>query len=175
MNLDRFSVKQVGIASAGLLSLVLTATGGLLQLVLGQVEDGTLEAEAVMATLLAVKDTRFHAVQVQQFLTDVSATGDTGGLEDAQGHLEAGKAALARAVEHRSALADRAQELGAALAKLHAVGVEMAQAYVKEGREAGNKLMQAPGTGFDAAVSTFTKRLGALSACRVAASRWQPP
>jgi methyl-accepting chemotaxis protein len=104
----------------------------------------------VFSTAQLSKDLRFDVVQVQQWLTDVSATRGRDGMDDG---FEKAKSFVARFGADADRLSGHAQalgdtELGKALAdaKLHfapyyEVGLRMAQAYVAEGPEGGNRLM----------------------------------
>ena len=97
-----------------------------------------------------VKQVELDIVQVQQFLTDVSATRGLDGLDDGWALAEEFSQQLPQDIEAATGLA---QSLGSAetVAELQAVqvaflpfyqqGVQMAQAYVSDGTAAGNALM----------------------------------
>jgi methyl-accepting chemotaxis protein len=104
------------------------------------------------------------AVQIQQFLTDVSATGDSAGLVDAQHHLDGARRQLATLVMLDPAHSSDWETLGRDIERIHGLGQEMAKAYAEQGREAGNALMKRPGDGFDAAVANVSERVGVLRA-----------
>jgi len=105
--------------------------------------------EGVPNAILA-KNMQLQVVQVQQWLTDISATRGQDGLDD--GFKEAEKA-------HQMFLADLAKirasyeekkdsggiaqtdQLMARMAEWYAVGKKMAQAYIEGGAPAGNKIM----------------------------------
>jgi methyl-accepting chemotaxis protein len=97
-------------------------------------------AEASTAMELAV-------VQVQQFLTDVSATGDTAGLDEAARWADDFRRRVAAlrqlAGTHGQASAAEVDETAKAFEEYLAGGIEMARAYVEQGREAGNGHMKA--------------------------------
>ncbi len=117
------------------------------------------ERGVTQPALRAMLQARFHVVQVQQFLTDVSATGDAAGYEAARQNLQQAKSHLARLAELNPSMAAEAAQLQTALDDFHAAGVDMAQAYVSAGREAGNVKMQAPEVGFDAQAAKLTAQL----------------
>ena len=124
-------------------------------------EYDALTRDATRAVLV-VKDVRNHVVQVQQFLTDVGATHDSGGYGDADQHRRDAAAGLA---ELGRLLPDRAPALSGLATRvdaLHATGVEMAKEYVAKGTEAGNAIMKRPGTGFDDVTSALTTELDAV-------------
>jgi methyl-accepting chemotaxis protein len=107
--------------------------------------------------------------EVQQFLTDVSATHEDGGYKDAE---ESAKNFQSGANQFREFFTknndqDGIKELDAVEAKfkvLHSSGIVMAQAYVRDGMEAGNRLMKgADGKpGFDTASEALATQLKAF-------------
>jgi methyl-accepting chemotaxis protein len=101
------------------------------------------------ATQLAAyaKDIRYHVVQVQQYLTDASATHET---EDDARDAARNAADFARKTEMATKLAqalddhgslDLLQRANAAFPGFYQTGQKMVQAYVHEGLEAGNAEM----------------------------------
>ena len=106
---------------------------------------------------------QFMAVNVQQWLTDVSATGEDDGF------AEATKAAASfrSGVDKFKALAERTQNrpllseiaaVGQDFEAMYETGVRMAKVYVKDGREAGNALMG----DFDARTEALDARINPL-------------
>ncbi len=129
---------------------------------------GDRVANLAVPLLSATKDVRFDVVQVQQWLTDISATQAKDGLGDgfdvAKEFADRFAADSARALQ----LAKEAglDEIVAALEQLQrdfdpyfAVGNEMARAYVAEGPAGGNKLMAK----FDAVAQTMGDDVEKLS------------
>ncbi|MCK9216214.1 MAG: hypothetical protein M0P52_17500, partial [Rhodoferax sp.] len=105
-----------------------------------------------------------NVVQIQQFLSDVSATQGKDGLDDgfknAQAHFDGLNAALVRFEKHFADANDAAssklvQTIRSDAASYFAAGNAMAQAFVAGGPAAGNKLMG----GFDAASEKLQKEL----------------
>ena len=78
----------------------------------------TTEVEAMRL----LKDMRYHVVQIQQFLTDVSATRGLSGLDDGWTEADKNAQAFQRDVQHAQDLAKslNAQELATALAAVEA-------------------------------------------------------
>lgn len=115
-----------------------------------------------------IKDMRLHVVQVQQWLTDISATRALDGLDDgfieAEVHAEAFKVAadkvvaLARSQKMEDIERDTRSALDAFPA-YYASGIRMANAYVADGPASGNKIM----ADFDEAAATQTRTLDELS------------
>lgn len=110
-------------------------------------------------------EARYNIIQIQQYLTDVGATGERDGLARAKKHL-------AEAVKHIEIVARLKTRLTAVdfekiisqLKLMHDVGERMASAYLEQDREAGNRIMQDPETGFDVEVTKLTGQFGQLAA-----------
>lgn len=117
-----------------------------------------VQHRAVPSVLMADRMV-IETVQVQQFLTDVSATGDTQGFEDAKAAYRNFKTFQEeyRKIEGNEHAAEHAAVLKEFEA-FYALGVEMAQVYVKRGQGAGNQKMEE----FDAQAIRIASRVGAL-------------
>jgi methyl-accepting chemotaxis protein len=155
------------------LVLAAMATGTLVLTVsLGGVKE---RAAKIHETSLPLADTaarmQFMAVNVQQFLTDVSATGEEDGFSEAETSAKAFREGL-----ERFRRADRARNDAAQLAEIEAVskdfeamyeaGVRMAKVYAKDGRQAGNVLME----DFDKRVTALAARIAPLKETQFAAT-----
>ena len=117
------------------------------------------EHEVSQPSFTAMQETRFNVVQVQQFLTDVSATGEEGGYKEAaQAYAEAQKN-LEELGKLQPDLAADTKSIGEKLKTFNETGISMAKVYVGKGRAEGNALMKQPETGFDAAAEKLTKSL----------------
>jgi methyl-accepting chemotaxis protein len=123
----------------------------------------TAKERSLQAALLA-KDMQLDTVQVQQFLSDISATRAKDGLDD--GFKEAAShrdAFLAKCTQLRALLITANDSTGvAAIDRLqpifgayYVVGRQMAQAFVDGGPDQGNKLMPT----FDAEAKKLTEAL----------------
>lgn len=108
-------------------------------------EQKTLEQKAVVKIL----DARNAATQIQQFLTDVAATGEEGGYVDARAYYERGQQALRQVAGLLPESKRQIEALAQTQQLLLKVGEAMAAAYVSKGRDAGNKVMKRPNDGFD--------------------------
>ncbi|MEL7641488.1 MAG: methyl-accepting chemotaxis protein [Solidesulfovibrio sp.] len=145
-------------------TLVLTAS-------LGNVRE---RAARVHETSLPLADAaarmQFSAVNVQQFLTDVSATGEEDGFGEA---AEAAKDFRRDADRFRDAArrsADAAmrgeiEDIAKDFEAMYEVGQRMAKAYIKDGREAGNAIME----DFDQRTEALAKRIAPLKQSQFAA------
>lgn len=118
---------------------------------------------------LQAANAKFHTVQVQQWLTDISATRGLDGLNDgfdmAQEHKEHFEATIT-SLKDLAAKAE-SQELKDILNKAekdfgpyYSVGKQMAEAYVAGGPADGNKMMAS----FDEQASNITEVVGTLEA-----------
>lgn len=105
---------------------------------------------------------RFHTVQIQQFLTDVSATGDASGFEDAAKHYQLLLDSLQKIESQDASQQPQLASIRSAAEAMYRSGVAMAKVYMLQGREAGNRLMKQPVEGFDDRTATLTQQLLAL-------------
>ncbi|KHN59097.1 chemotaxis protein [Aeromonas hydrophila] len=107
--------------------------------------------------------TRYDFVQIQQFLTDASVTGDTeDGIAEAATYRDD---ALKNLNVLSLTLPDLTNEIllmQEAAKQLHEKGIVMVNAYVDEGQAAGNAIMKSP-DGFDALVENSSGRLDNIS------------
>ena len=123
----------------------------------------TVSEEGAKYALLAAAMDK-NVVQIQQFLSDVSATRAQDGLDDgfqnAQANFDALNKALDQFDKHftergDSAAVQRIQAIRTGAARYYATGQSMAKAYVAGGPASGNKEMG----GFDAASEALQKLL----------------
>ncbi|HAI29163.1 MAG TPA: methyl-accepting chemotaxis protein [Thalassospira sp.] len=113
-------------------------------------EIGVVVSLDVPSLIKAIEGARYNVVQVQQWLTDISATRGLDGLNDGFDEAEIAAQALAENLAKAKALAEKLgqDELLASLEKVeaafpayYAAGKEMAQGYINGGPEVGNKMM----------------------------------
>ena len=123
-------------------------------------------ADDVRLTKL-IKDIQINVIQVQQWLTDISATRGLDGLNDGFDEAAAQAKAFDENIGQAKALAEKhgLNDLAAALEKTreafppyYALGRDMAQSYIDGGPEAGNKMMGK----FDSVSENIQDRLGTL-------------
>ncbi len=122
------------------------------------------EHQFANALIQNMKDVRFHVVQIQQFLTDVSATGDRDGFSDAKEHYGNAVSKLQKLAEIDPQHANQATEVQKALDIFYQTGQKMAEAYITQGQAAGNSWMKQPQSGFDDRAEQLTKHLETLQA-----------
>jgi methyl-accepting chemotaxis protein len=132
-------------------------------------EQTTAALEGDRDLVAAVLNLKLDVVQVQQFLTDVSATRGLDGLNDgfdkAKSFADKFAADLSSASKlaetlHVPAVSDALGKLDGVFAPYYATGQRMAQAYVAEGPQAGNVLMGE----FDATASEMGASVDAMLA-----------
>jgi len=111
--------------------------------------DKSIEQQRIANAMRALAETRINVAQIQQFLTDVAATGDSGGFSDAAANLAAARANLDKLTDARPDMKGRVEEFKQGVGELHEIGVRMANDYIKGGRAAGNAIMKDPNDGFD--------------------------
>ena len=150
--------------AAALLVAISLAAGGYAWHKFDDIATAGAARTAAATAVTELKNARYHVVQIQQFLTDVGATHDPGGFDEASENLEAARGALARLVAVAPALAAQRDDVLDKLAAVHAVGVEMAQTYIDQGREAGNAIMKRPDTGLDDASAALATELDGFAA-----------
>ena len=117
------------------------------------------ENHRALPALIAIKEARFNIVQVQQYLTDVSATADEDGFKAADASRQGALQAFETIARLEPTLAGDIATIRNSLERFHSLGVKMARLYVSDGREAGNVLMKQPGDGFDAVALILTGQL----------------
>ena len=147
----------IGLTVLGLLALFISTHHQLTQ-----TRQGIAQEERQVSAILALKDSRYYVVQIQQFLTDVGATLSDEAKSEAAESLTGANQSLDRLASIAPELADRAKTLKLQIADLHRSGVKMADAYLVNGTEAGNKLMKGSG-GFDDTASMLADNLSQLT------------
>lgn len=118
-----------------------------------------VSSKSLNHTLLA-KDIAFQIVQVQQFLTDVSATHDPAAYKEAEGAARAFKAGIEKFKnlyknENDLVMFKKVEELENIFNEYYKKGKRMAETYVTEGISAGNSLMR----DFDATSEYLTSKV----------------
>lgn len=174
--LERFITLMIGGLSAFCVLAALGATASMEMQRRSRVEEAARHERAnsqVLELSVLAKQIQLEIVQVQQFLTDVSATRGLNGLDDGWDEAAANAEGFKKDVARAKALAVALQapeletalnEVDAAFPSFYATGQKMARAYVAGGAEAGNLLMGE----FDATSETLA---GKMDAARTAMKR----
>jgi methyl-accepting chemotaxis protein len=150
-------VATIGIVAVALfiyLSVVWTMSNGIVA--------KAVEQERLADTMRIMADTRFNVVKIQQALTYAAATGDNVGFSSAMDDLSAAQDKLDELAAARPDLQEKADEFKQGLGELHELGVRMANAYIKNGRDAGIAILQDPNVGFDDSAAKLTGAMNAL-------------
>jgi methyl-accepting chemotaxis protein len=115
-----------------------------------QLKQQQAAAETINLAAEKAHEGQYHVSQVQQFLTDVSATADRDAFDDAKDHYKSMHKILDDLAvlkpESKLVFADTRSKLD----EFYKVGNAMAEAYIAKGRDDGNAMMKEPQTGFDA-------------------------
>jgi len=150
--LNNLKIKQILLLVSGVVMAVLIATVALNYSSIKGIEDATKkQSSEILPNLFDFQELRLSVVQIQQWLTDVSATRGAEGFDD--GYSEAGKYYMVanqitdKLINSHAALGedDTVAELKAFkidLQEYYGVAVEMANAYVRFGPDEGNKVME---------------------------------
>lgn len=124
--------------------------------------DRTGEQQRMGDGMRAMADARFHVILIQQFLTDVGATAESGGFSDAKSELDGAQSSLDRLEAAMPDLKARVGGFRKSIDTMYETGVRMANVYIKDGREAGNRIMKDPNQGFDARSAVLAKEMNGL-------------
>ncbi len=146
-------------------TLVLSTSLGGVRRQATRIHDETLPLADVAARM------QFESVNVQQFLTDVSATGEDDGFAEAEKAAQNFRQGATRFLEvarrrDDAAMRREIEAITADFEAMYEVGVRMAKVYIKDGREAGNVLME----DFDKRTEAVSKRINPLKEGQFAAT-----
>jgi signal transduction histidine kinase/DNA-binding response OmpR family regulator len=158
-NLKRFFL-LAGVAMAALLAIVVSVLG-VRYLEVVRVDR---EADKSRPIHFELAEVRYDVAQIQQFLTDVSATHDPEAFSDAAKHYSNAQRRLQDVSSRNPEMAQDMISLQKALDTMYATGVRMAHAYLEQGVEAGNVIMKDPINGFDWLSDVLIRRTNGLYA-----------
>jgi len=146
-----FKIKQILTASAGMVLIVLFITTAFSYVTMkGISERSTEQKEEILPNLFDFLELQLNVIQIQQWLTDVSATraheGFGDGFDEAQSYFKKANVVMDRLIKMHNELGEDAMvnELTSYkkdMQEYYNIGVSMANTYVKYGPEEGNKLM----------------------------------
>lgn len=161
MNIS-LKLKSLMILSAiSMLVVVLGAATFMISKSNGIETDVTLNVNATRA-LQSMLEIKSDVFQIQQFLTDVSLTGDKEGLKEVDKNYQLLEKHIEDILATRSDLKSEMGEISKDAKSLLSVGNEMVIAYLEKGKEAGDLLMKRPETGLDAISERLGKRVDVL-------------
>lgn len=150
--INNFRIRHILAASVSFVLVILLISGAVNHSSMDAIsKDSKKQMEEVLPNLFDFLDLQLNVIQVQQWLTDVSATraaeGFDDGFDEAKKYFDQANVTLDRLIKMHGALgeAGMVKELNTykeSLKEYYAIGVEMANAYVKDGPDEGNKLME---------------------------------
>ena len=123
------------------------------------VDKAEAESDKIGRANAAAQAVQFNVSQIQQFLTDVSATGERDGYDDAAKNFDAANKDLDVIESLEPSYKTTVEETRDSLNKFNEIGKTMASIYVAKGRDAGNVLMKQPATGFDARADELLEKM----------------
>ncbi|MDH4383412.1 MAG: methyl-accepting chemotaxis protein [Gammaproteobacteria bacterium] len=161
--MKELTLKQILLGIVLMLGSVCLVTHWLDQRHFDEIDKANEVTRETFKAVESLKDARFHVVQIQQFLTDISATHNEDGYGEASENLAQAHAKLASVKQLIPTLGAEIDAAGKALTDVHEAGVAMAKVYINQGMDAGNLLMQQPVNGFDARVEALSAQLDGLT------------
>ena len=162
LGLKNISIKTLMIATIGITGVAVLIYLFSIWMMSNDIVAKTLEQERVADAMKMMSDIRYEVVNIQQALTDVGATGDDDGFSEASDSLAAAQARLDELVAVRPDLQAKLEQLSQGISEMHAVGVNMANAYIRNGRDAGNAIMRGSNGGFDGQAARLSADVDAL-------------
>ncbi len=158
--MNNLSLKQTLSLIIGMLAVVALASVGMIlfsESRLASHSESLVNHEVMM--LDEAHSLKLSVIQVQQWLTDISATRGQDGLNDGFDEAEANAKKfydlIARLEETDPQNKARYEAMKPAFAKYYEVGRKMAQAYIDEGPDGGNKMM----AHFDEAAAALSEQI----------------
>jgi methyl-accepting chemotaxis protein len=156
------SIKMLMVATIGIVAVALFIYLSVVWTMSNVIVAKTVEQERLADTMRILADTRFNVIKIQQALTNAAATGDNGGFSSAMDDLSAAQDTLDELSAVRPDLQGKAEEFKQGIGELHELGVRMANAYIKNGRDAGIAILRDPNDGFDVSAEKLTGDMNAL-------------
>ncbi len=150
--LNNLQIKQVLMYASGLVVVVLLIGAVMNQSNLSMIKNNVEEQKVeILPNTFDFLSLQLSVIQIQQWLTDVSATraakGFDDGYEEAEKYFHKSNNYIDKLIDEHAKLgeADMVNDLKTfkkELADYYKIGVKMADAYVKDGPEGGNKWME---------------------------------
>ncbi len=162
--LKTLSIKQLMVLMTVILMLALVSLLVTANYLLNRIDHNQDQNAVLIKAMLASKEARFQTIQIQQFLTDASATGEEAPIAEAAASLKAAHASLDELAGILPDFQPAVEKLKQEITKLNEIGVQMAQAYTNEGREAGNLIMKRKGDGLDDYSATLASEMEGMLA-----------
>jgi len=160
--LSKLSIKKLLILGCVAILLTMAALSLFTNSILAGIHERATEGQILEEAMLAAKEARFQAIQVQQFLTDAAATAEQDPIEEAEQARERSIASLEHLVALQPDMAARVRDIAPDIRRLHDTGLDMVRAYVDLSRDAGNAIMKRAGDGFDDQAAAVARRIDTL-------------
>ena len=159
------SIKAIFILITTFMIIIMGIVIGLISLNVKSIHQQNVEKDdVIIPKMLIYLELQKDVIQVQQWISDISATrakpGYDDGLGEAKKYYEAGNAILDGLIyvynsEKNTKRVDELKEYKGHFKEYYKIGVKMAKAYIKDGPDAGNKVMDE----FDEVASTLGTHL----------------
>ncbi len=156
------TIKTLMVATIGIVAVALFIYLSVVWTMSNDIVAKTAEQERLAETMRIIADARFNVVKIQQALTDAAASGDDGGFSAAMDGLSAAQDKLDEMAAARPDLQGKAEEFKQGIGEFHELGVRMANAYIKNGRNAGIAILRDPNEGFDVRAARLTGDMDTL-------------
>lgn len=154
-------LRNLLITSAGLLSFTVITIALVTIYFLNTIESHSKKSSALVKIRTEALHSKYFVIQIQQFLTDASATGEDGGIEDAKENLNFLRTSLGQIKTNAPNLAHLVNTIENDSNDFFKTGIEMVQGY-KKGQAVGNAIMKRPGDGFDAFAEKLSEEIQSL-------------
>ena len=156
------TIKRMMILATAVIMLTLAVLLVAANVLLNRIAASEERSVFMFNAMTVAREARFWTIQVQQFLTDAGATGDTGPLKEAEEARTNAQMSLESLGAMVPSLLARSDALKQRVGHLHTLGVQMARAYIDGGRTAGNAIMKRPNDGVDALAAALAVEMNTL-------------
>ena len=160
--LDRLSVRHLLEVAIVIVILIQGTEIFLVQGKFSATQAHVADQERLLDAAAALHRAHVQGNLIQHHFTDVAATGDRGGEELAAQSAKRATEALAEMARKAPDLAADAERIRSDLNQVMDAGKEMVAAYLSDGREAGNRVMSRPQSGFDAVAEALSRDIHTL-------------
>ncbi len=135
---------MLGVVCGLFLTIMLLISSGI-----NRVSQSSVEREEIVEAIVSLGRLRLNIIQVQQFLTDVAATGNADVFDEADEYYKKAPTEINILKNLVPYLSRQLDTIKSELDEMNRTGIEMARIYLSEGQQAGNLVMKRSGTGFD--------------------------
>lgn len=141
--IKKVSIKTTVIVFIVVSGILLSLSTGLAISMFNKVSHEAQEAkDRHQAAALYANDMKIAVIQVQQFLSDVSATGDREGFQYAEKYAKSFKESLIKLKNVDASSEEKLNVLEKQFDNYYSLGKKMTEAYLTGGRESGNTIME---------------------------------